>query len=194
MEERLTGGDLSDEAAMISYLLDKPLDIAGEKFEHLGFHHYCMDPTMAPPGKSALVMLFKSDHACWKALSKDRDRYAAEKKEIAGKVIDNLERLLPGISEQIEVIDVSTPMTVERYTGNWQGSQEGWLIKTDTDQSLLLKGMDKTLPGLEDFYMCGQWVEPGGGLPTSAGSGRGVVRMLCKKDRRKFSASPPAVS
>ena len=36
--------------------------------------------------------------------------------------------------------------------------------------------MANTLPGLDNFYMAGQWVEPGGGVPTAALSGRNVVR------------------
>jgi phytoene dehydrogenase-like protein len=101
-----------------------------------------------------------------------------------------LEHWLPSISGKIEVVDVATPMSVERYTGNWQGSRMGWLITTDTIMSMT-KGIDKMLPGLKEFYMCGQWVEPGGGLPAVAGSGRAVIRMLCKKDRKKFSTSLP---
>ena len=104
-----------------------------------------------------------------------------------------LERRLPGISGQVEVVDVSTPMTVERYTGNWQGSQEGWLVTTDTIM-MMGRGMDKTLPGLTNFYMAGQWVEPGGGVSAAALSGWRVIRMLCKKDRKKFNTSLPTVS
>ena len=111
------------------------------------------------------------------------------------KVIDQLERRLPGITEQIEVIDVSTPMTVERYTGNWQGSMEGWMLTTDNMLKIMTgKGMDKTLPGLDGFFMVGQWVEPGGGVPTAAASARGVVGMICKRDKKEFKASLPAAS
>jgi len=85
-------------------------------------------------------------------------------------------------------------MTVVRYTGNWQGSQEGWLITTETFGMVMGKGMDKTLPGLGGFYMCGQWVELGGGVPTAAASGRIVIRTICGKDGKKFRVSLPAVS
>jgi phytoene dehydrogenase-like protein len=185
--------NLSEEAQTVSYPLDEPIDIAGERFERIDLRHFCKDPSMAPPGKSVLVVRFYCDQAYWKRLYKEPERYEAEKKEIARKVIDRLERRLPGISKQIEAIDVATPMTVERYTGNWQGSRMGWLITTDTMMSML-NGMDKTLPGLKDFYMCGQWVEPGGSLPLAARSGRGVIGMICKKDNKKFSTSRPAVS
>jgi hypothetical protein len=48
------------------------------------------------------------------------------------------------------------------------------------------EGMSKTLPGLSNFYMTGQWVEPGGGVPTSAISARKLIKWLCKQDGQKF--------
>jgi len=186
--------DLSGQAHSAVYLLDEPIDIAGEKSESIRFRHFCYDPSLAPPGKSIVVTTLSSDQSYWKELYKDREQYEAEKKDIAVKVIDQLERRLPGISEQIEVVDVSTPMTVERYTGNWQGSQEGWLITTETVGMVMGKGMDKTLPGLDNFYMCGQWVEPGGGVSTSAVSGKTVIKAVCRKDKKKFRASLPVES
>jgi phytoene dehydrogenase-like protein len=51
--------------------------------------------------------------------------------------------------------------------------------------------MDKTLPGLDSFYMVGQWVEPGGGLPPAAQSGRNVIQVICKKDKKSFVTSTP---
>jgi phytoene dehydrogenase-like protein len=186
--------DFSGQAQGVVYLLDEPIDIAGQRYEHFRFRHFCFDSSMAPSGKSALVITFSSDYSYWKELYNDPERYETEKKNIAIKVIDQLECRLPGIAEQIEVVDVSTPMTVKRYTGNWQGSQEGWLITTETIGMVMGKGMDKTLPGLDNFYMAGQWVEPGGGVPTAAVSGRIVIKMICRKDKKRFSTSLPAVS
>jgi phytoene dehydrogenase-like protein len=48
--------------------------------------------------------------------------------------------------------------------------------------------MGKTLPRLENFYMAGQWLEPGGGVPTAALSGRDVIQLLCRKDKKRFAA------
>ena len=91
----------------------------------------------------------------------------------------------------MEAVDVATPMTYERYTGNWRGSTEGWLITTETMCMTMRGGMDKTLPGLEDFYMAGQWVEPGGGVPAVAMSARGVLRKICKRDKKPFVTRIP---
>jgi phytoene dehydrogenase-like protein len=51
--------------------------------------------------------------------------------------------------------------------------------------------MSKTLPGLENFYMAGQWVEPGGSVPTAAMSGRHAIQIVCSKDMKKFVAGTP---
>jgi phytoene dehydrogenase-like protein len=186
--------DLSDEVHSVRYALDEPIDIAGEEVESIWFRHFCQDPSMAPSGKSAVVAIFMSDHTYWKELYQEPERYEAEKKDIAIKVIDQLEHRLPSISGKVEVVDVSTPMTVERYTGNWQGSMMGWTLTASGNPLAVLNGMDKALPGLEGFYMAGQWVEPGGGTSPAARSARSVIGMICKKDRKKFKSSRPAMS
>jgi phytoene dehydrogenase-like protein len=83
------------------------------------------------------------------------------------------------------MIDVSTPSTVMRYTDNWKGSFEGWLLTP----RMGLRRMKKVLPGLKQFYMAGQWVEPGGGLPGGLLSGRNVTQFICKKDGKRFTTT-----
>ena len=83
--------------------------------------------------------------------------------------------------------DYIQPMTWVRYTGNWKGSYEGWQMMTFG----FGKRMEKTLPGLDGFYMVGQWVEPGGGIPGVSPSGRNAIQIICKKDKKKFTATKP---
>lgn len=54
----------------------------------------------------------------------------------------------------------------------------------------LAKPVEKTLPGLGNFYLAGQWVEPGGGVPTAILSGRGVIQIICRDKGVKFAVSP----
>jgi len=51
--------------------------------------------------------------------------------------------------------------------------------------------MSKTLPGLGNFYMAGQWVEPGGGTSPAVMSGRHLIQIICKKDKKPFVAMVP---
>ena len=80
--------------------------------------------------------------------------------------------------------DVATPLTFERYTGNRNGSIIGWDVTTQT----AFKRIPKTLPGLQNFWMAGQWVELGGGIPMVALSGRNVIQLIAKKDGKAFTA------
>jgi phytoene dehydrogenase-like protein len=171
----------------IIYPLREPVTIGGKEHKSLGVQIHNFDPTLAPPGKTVLTVMLNSDYDYWKRLSEDPAQYGAEKEGIADKVIAMLEQRFPGLTGQVEMRDVATPMTWERYTANWRASFEGWLITTKTFRMR----MSKTLPGLNDFYMAGQWVEPGGGVPTAAMSGRNVVQIICHRDKKPFVTSVP---
>ena len=101
--------------------------------------HYSFDPLMAPENKSVLEVWLNSSYAYWKPLHDDPVRYEAEIQQVALAVIDQLERRYPGIGEQVEVVNVATPLTIERYTGNWQGS-EAWLPKKN-GVGVMMKGL-----------------------------------------------------
>jgi phytoene dehydrogenase-like protein len=156
--------------------------------ERLTVRVHNFDPTLAPPGKTLLTVMIPSRFDYWEKLRQDMNAYKAEKERVADAVTFALGRRFIGLGSQIEMRDVATPVTYHRYTGNWQGSFEGWMI---TPRTLTLR-MSKTLPGLDRFYMCGQWVEPGGGLPTAAKSGRDVIQILCKRDKREFVTAVPS--
>jgi hypothetical protein len=38
------------------------------------------------------------------------------------------------------------------------------------------------------LYVAGQWVQPGGGIPTACSSGRMAAQVLCADRRQPFSA------
>ncbi len=169
----------------ISFPLDPKVEIDGKPRDRLAMTVYNFDRTMAPAGKTAVIVSISADYDRWKALREDPARYRAEKDLVVERVIDALEQRIPGIRAKVEMRDIATPVTWERYTGNWRGSYEGWL---PTGQSLG-RQMPKTLPGLANFYMVGQWVAPGGGLPPAVSTGRHVVQILCKKDGKPFVAT-----
>ncbi len=168
-----------------SFKLREPVRVADKEREWLSFHIFNQDPTLAPKGKTVVTVMLATDYDYWKELGKDRKKYLEKKDEVAGLVIGLLGQQFPGISADIEVTDVATPLTFERYTGNWKGSFEGWII-TAENAGTVMKPMSQTIPGLSNFYMCGQWVEPGGGLPTSIMSAKRLLKTICKEDGVKF--------
>lgn len=179
--------DMSAEPDVAAYELDQPIDIAGEKEKSISVHNYSYDPSLSPPGKSVLVFRFMSDIGPWREMGRGTPAYEAEKQKITDSITGWLEKKYPGISEQVEMVDVATPLTFERYTANWEGSMEGWMITTKN----FMKRLKRTLPGLDNFYMVGQWVMPGGGLPSCAMTAREALQIICKKRGKDFQTSEP---
>jgi len=48
------------------------------------------------------------------------------------------------------------------------------------------KGLSKTLPGLDDSHMVGQWASASLGVSTVAMMGRSLIKELRKKDKKRF--------
>lgn len=176
--------DFSSEPHWVTYLLEKPVVIAGEDRYEFGIKHYCFDPGLAPEGKSSVVIMLPTKYDYWQNIY-GRRIYNNEQIQESEFLIDQLEQIYPGTKSRIEITDVATPLSYERYTGNWLGSSCGWLLTKDT-MLLMIQGMKKTLPGLENFYMAGQWVEPGGSVPVVAMSGRNAIMQICHKDEKPF--------
>lgn len=150
----------------------------------LSCRFFSFDPTFSPPGKTAVTCFLPTrNYQYWLDLDKnDQRRYEAEKQRLAEGVVHLLDKRIPGVRSAIEVVDVCTPATVIRSTGNWQGSMEGWLPTPDVGFAQL----PEKLPGLANFLMVGQWVEPGGGLPSGLLTSRAAVRAVCRADERDF--------
>ena len=142
--------------------------------------NYSYDPTMAPEGKTTIVLRFESPWRLWKNL--EGEDYKNEKAQIEKDAVECLETIYPGIAGHIEVVDVATPLTDVRYTGVKDGAYEGFMPSKEN----MMKSLDMQLPKLKNFYMAGQWLFPGGGLPPSAQTGKWVVQLICKKEKRKF--------
>jgi phytoene dehydrogenase-like protein len=179
--------EISPSVASLSFPLDTPVTVAGKEHDRLYVLNYSYDPALAPEGKTVLKVQFDTDYDYWDKLHEDPERYKAEKERIADDVIAALDKRFPGLASKVEMRDVATPVTWVRYTGNWRGSYEGWMFSGETFTS----SMRKTLPGLDNFYMAGQWVNPGGGMPTAAMSGNHTIQLICNKDGKKFVTSKP---
>ncbi len=180
--------EIAGEPQTISFPLPSPIEIAGVKHGRMQVINHGFDPTQMPAGKTVLLTVFTTSYRYWEKLYEDRDAYEAEKQRIADAVTAAVEGRFPAVAGRVEMVDVATPVTYKRYTNNWQGSYEGWMLLAGNSGEII-RGLDMTLPGLQGFYMIGQWVKPGGGLPPAAQSGREVIQIICHRDRRPFTTS-----
>jgi len=187
------GLDLSLQPGFATQLLDTPLQVdPGTRLRQVSVRFFHFDPTLAPAGKTAVTCFLPTrNFEYWVHLrQQDFAGYQREKQRIAEAVISILEKKVPQIRSAIEVIDVSTPATVIRYTGNWKGSMEGWLLTPGTGY----RQLSNTLPGLRQFLMVGQWIMPGGGLPSGLLTARSAIQAICRHDRRHFLSREPVAT
>jgi phytoene dehydrogenase-like protein len=175
---------MADEPHALTLFLEQPVTVMGQPHDRLDVEVFNFDPALAPAGKTSVKVLFKASYAYWQALAVDRARYDEEKQRVAETVIGQLDGRFPGLAQQVEVVDVATPLTIERFTGNWRGLQ-AWTPPGQTI-STAMKGFTHTLPGLENFYMAGQWAEAMIGVSTAAISARNLVERLCRRDGKRF--------
>jgi phytoene dehydrogenase-like protein len=185
--------DLSGVPSSLVLLFDKPVGIAGRKHESIEAQFYGFDKSMAPPGKGTIKIELTASYSYWKQLYRDdRKRYEQEKRTAAGKVIEILGNYFPGIKDQVEVVDVYTLMTWERYMGGTQGWFNLPNRKLDfrMGEDLSDKKFKTVLPGLSDFYFAGVWATAMGSLAHNANSGKLIIRRICRKDGKKFRTAP----
>ena len=179
--------DLSGEPHAIVLPLEAPTRVDAELRERLYVECFGFDASLAPAGKSPLKVVLATSYGRWEQLARDHGAYKGAQARIAETVVAQLERRFPGLREQVEVVDVATPISTLRFTGNGHG------FKADPNGLLraLFTGrrLSQTLPGLAGFYMVGQWAGPPS-LPLVAAMGRDVVRQICRRDGRPFVADP----
>jgi phytoene dehydrogenase-like protein len=186
--------DMSAEPHALTYFFKEPVTLLGKERDRISVEVFSFDPSMAPAGKATIKVLLDARYSHWKALYEadgaqpPHKRYNTAKQEVAEQVLALLEQRFPGIQEQVEVADIATPLTIERFTGNWYGTQ-AWMDERGGMLDML-RGRTKTLPGLESFYMAGQWAG-GIGLSTAAIQGRKAIQTICKHDGRRFATSIP---
>lgn len=163
--------------------LDKKLRVGNWLHDRISFQIYNFDPTIAPKGKTLVTAMIDTDFEFWEKLhQKGEEAYLEEKSRIEKELLKNLEREFPGISDQVDFMDISTPITFENWTGNHNGSFKGWLPTPRSTKTKISSHFDQ----LKGFYMAGHWVATGGGLPPAAFSGRDAIQQICKSEEKIF--------
>lgn len=173
---------LDDTPSML--LIDgiEPFEVGGVRNEHMYVRVCNDDPSFAPPGHTVVQVLLQTSYEWWATRGNE---YTREREAVGELALAQLEPHFQGLRAATRVVDVVTPLTYWSQTRSWRGAYEGWLPSTAS----FFGHVPKTLPGLFGFYMAGQWVEPGGGVPTAINSGRQTVQLLCAELQRPFVAT-----
>jgi len=145
-----------------AYDHDKNFDYyAQQDFAHCPFEmvdHSQLDATLAPAGKGTLSIIAFDVYEKWKGLT--AEEYAKKKNTLADALIKRAERYLPGLSKAVEVKEVATPLTMERFTLSPRGSIYGFA------QTVGQSGMNRVSlkTKVKGLFLAGAWTRPGAGV------------------------------
>lgn len=128
----------------------------------------------------ALITLPYEYHNSWETgLKGDRGKAYYELKAKVKDVI--LKRIYEALGntfkDSIELADLSTPITFERYTYSNKGSFMGWAIDAKNYGRFM-----KQKTELSNLYLVGQWVFPGFGVAGVMASGYYLTKDLLKPE------------
>ncbi len=138
-----------------------------------------LDPEFSPPGTSVVELATLAFGEPWMKLSPSE--YVEAKNRVAAKAIDLAARVAPGIKEHLEVVEVATPLTHMRYTGNVAGAVYGY-------ENSVAEGTMMRLPNrgpLEGLYFANAWVRVGGGFQPCIDSGHQAAKEVVEDMERE---------
>lgn len=141
------------------------------------------NPGFAPPGKSTLVLQTYSSASWqnfWKNGSMDFHRteeYKAMKKQVGNELVDLAERFIPGLRSKITYFDVGTPLTINRFSLNAEGSTGGWCYDDKVSLSFRSPFLNRMRTPVPNVFAAGHYAVWPGGVITAALSGRLVSNL-----------------
>jgi len=166
-----------------SWELTEPIVFAGITIPKIGFDNYAEYEGYAPEGCTTLTAVLTGDtYDFWKQAKED-NRYEDEKRNLANQISRVICERYPQAEGHIDVIDIATPLTYERYTGAYHGS---WMsIIGVGDKMKIYPGFLKSVKGL---YFAGHRLMNPGGLPVAIHSGRKAAQLVCRQFNVMFKS------
>lgn len=109
------------------------------------------------------------------------EAYKKLKLELADIVIDRVQNeMIPNLRDHIVYLDVATPITHQRYTGNKAGSMMGQRPGKENTKG---KVASYKTP-YKNLYLSGHWADLGGGIPIAVKSSINTTFMVLKNENR----------
>lgn len=176
--------DLSHLPERLEFIPDKPLMCGGVSQPVIGICNYAGYTGYAPQGCSTVTsIIMGNSYNYWKSC-KENGTYYNEKQKLAEAFIDILAKKYPETAGKVEVWDVATPLTYERYLGSYKGS---WMSKMNKGESYTSYPVKPE--NIQNVYFASQRLKSPGGLPTAVTSGRNAVQYLCKDTNTVFQSN-----
>lgn len=176
--------DLNHMPASMVFPLKSPFNYGGIKYDHIAFNNYADYEGYAPYGCTALTcaLLGSDTYDEWHD-AKEAGEYSNKKQALAKTIIEKLNEVIPETCGKVEVCDVATPLTYERYCNTYRGS---WMSIMGTDSKRQHYPCKSEI--ISNIYFAGQRLMIPGGLPVAAYTGRLAVQYMCRDNDTMFQA------
>ncbi|WP_347274278.1 NAD(P)/FAD-dependent oxidoreductase [Candidatus Kuenenia sp.] len=126
--------------------------------------------TLAPQNKQIISLVVYKKEEFYKNVTD----WELLKQNLVSNTLERLESYLPDIKKHIEVIEMATPKTLERYTLNTNGAAYGWAVSVD---QIWEQRLSPATP-ISGLYLAGHWTRPGPGICAVVSSGWGVANLI----------------
>lgn len=170
-----------------NHFLCEPFEVAGRMIKYINIRSYDFDPDAFVSGNKTVahtqIHQFDKDYLRWAEIHKDRAFYRQEKERIGKAVISAIEAQYPRLKGKIKLLDIATPITMQRYVNATRGAYMSYLF-TERKSRLTYNGK---VPGLKNFLLSSQWQQAPGGLPFAATEGKYSAIRICKLAKVKFN-------
>lgn len=176
--------DLSDVPESVGFPVDEPVFCGGQRHDALAINNYAAYEGYAPEGCTELTLFMNGDTYDWWAARRADGTYAEEKRKLAEAVIAAVSKKYPQVEGRVEVWDVATPLTYERYLRSYKGSWMSNMLPGEKQTSYPAKP-----EGIADVYFAGQRLVAPGGLPTAVDTARTAVQHLCRDTGTVFQGA-----
>jgi prolycopene isomerase len=124
-----------------------------------------LDPDLAPAGYHIVHAFTSSWMEDWEKLS--QQEYEDKKEEAAGRIIERLEKIFPGLDAGLDYMEVGTARSHRRFLGR----EDGTYGPIPRQKLMGLLGMPFNRTSMPGLYCVGDSTFPGQGLNAVAFSG-----------------------
>ncbi len=178
-----TKADLSNRD-VVEIFKTEPFEILDKNYDVLSVRHYGYDRSLMTDGYTVIevfVTTYEDDYERLKAMS--RERYKAFKKKTGNMLRDKLAECYAAPSDDIELVDVLTPLTYERYLNSYKGCFMSYPLGVKTPQILHSSRVDE----VKNLYLANQWLMLPGGTPIAIIAGKFAAQSVLAVDGKAIS-------
>lgn len=178
--------DLSNRYRVASFEIEA-FKVGTMEINKISLKQYPNEKSFAPKGASVIrTTIITTEYDYFKKLKEEsEEEYKAEKSKIGQEIIKRVEKIYPEIKGKVEVVDVTTPVTYERYCNAYQGA---WMAFDMVANAKAIRS-NGYINGVKNLYVAGQWMWIPGGLPSALVAGKWAVQRICKDEKVKFKMS-----